>query len=342
MDNLSSAKGANLEQQMATYFRLNGYDVDTNVRLEGRSGARHEIDVLAKKSDGITEFVLALECKAWAEPIEKDVVSKLSMVISDTGINKGIIVALQGWRSGAEKTAIQEKIELWGPDELIQRLGSVALAELNMPTNNRYSIDVISEARASEPSMRAIIDGETRGLLGLGREDEVWAKLIWIPFHLLELHQSTLVKEFLRKPTVKVTPVWAMHNALNDAHFITMSVSPTITSEQAESVIPPKTKAKAIAANFVSTLKKFHEVTTDSAKVRYREKLIELGLSANLENLSVENVSLVHHPFFVGLFHRRGNDRFVAVDAYTGKLDEAMSQTLTENLSYVDSAVNPQ
>ena len=324
---------------MATYFQLNGYQVESNAKLEGKSGAIHEIDVLVKKSDGITEFVMAIECKAWAAPIEKDVVSKLSMVISDVGINKGIIVSLQGWRSGAEKTAQQEKIELWGPDELSQRLGSVALAELNAGQMNRYTIEILNDSSVPVSALRSTMESQSRGLLGFGREEEIWAQYVWVPFHLLELHLSTLVKEFLRKPTVKVTPVWAVHNALNNEHFMTLSVAPDTTSQNKDSVIPVKTKPKAIATEFTTTLKKFQEVTTDSAKARYRGKLLGLGLPDNLQNLSVENVKVVHHPFFAGMFRRRGNERLVAVDAVTGKFDPATSQVLTENLSFVNKSV---
>ena len=71
----NKAKGAELEQQVGSYFAANGYSVEYNLVREGRSGGRHEIDVLATKHDGILEFQVGIECKAWAQPIEKDVVT---------------------------------------------------------------------------------------------------------------------------------------------------------------------------------------------------------------------------------------------------------------------------
>ena len=49
--------------------------------------------MLAAKSDGLVTTRVGVECKAWAVPIEKDVVAKLSFVVSDLGLNKGMVGA---------------------------------------------------------------------------------------------------------------------------------------------------------------------------------------------------------------------------------------------------------
>src|SRR4051794_10162837 len=97
--------GRDLEQRIAAFFGQNGYTTQCNAFVEGRSGGRHEIDVLAEKSDALTTYRVAVECKAWQAPIEKDVVSKLHYVVNDAGLSKGIIVSLGGARSGADRTA---------------------------------------------------------------------------------------------------------------------------------------------------------------------------------------------------------------------------------------------
>src|SRR2546429_4368897 len=118
-------KGHDLEAEIEKFFAANGYETARNLMLEGRSGGRHEIDVFAKKSDGITEFSTMIECKAWNHPIEKDIVSKVSYVVRDLGLNKGIIVSLEGWRIGAEKAAQELGIDLWDGHDLEKRLGRV-------------------------------------------------------------------------------------------------------------------------------------------------------------------------------------------------------------------------
>ena len=335
-----NTKGARLEQQVASYFRVNGYEADTNVRREGKSGGSHEIDVLAKKSDGITDITIAVECKAWSQPIEKDVVSKLSMVIGDLGINKGIIVSLQGWRSGAETAARQEGIELWGPAELAQRLGSVAVAELNGATANQYQVLGIQGKMVSDTDLSLALERESRGFMGMGREEEVWAGLVYVPFHLVELHHATVVKEFLRKPAVKMTPVFGLYNALDDSWFASYDAEPQYTSIEAPYVLPAKTKAKSLAASLVAAVKRAHEVTTSSALARHQEKLKTLGLPLNLENLSAERMLVVHYPFYLGLFRRRSNERIVAVEVFRGKYHPLVSTTLTANMGFVTKALN--
>jgi hypothetical protein len=44
----SSDKGAALEQAIAAFFASSGYTVTPNMVLEGTSGGKHEVDVLAE------------------------------------------------------------------------------------------------------------------------------------------------------------------------------------------------------------------------------------------------------------------------------------------------------
>lgn len=68
-----------------------------NCRIVGKSGVTHQIDVLTTHSDGIHSYRTAVECKYWNEKINKDVVMKVSEIIGDTGINKGVIVSKSGF-----------------------------------------------------------------------------------------------------------------------------------------------------------------------------------------------------------------------------------------------------
>jgi hypothetical protein len=53
----------------------------------------------------------------------------------DLGLSKGIVVSLAARRSGAERTAGDRGVELWGPDELRRHLGESATAELGVPSS---------------------------------------------------------------------------------------------------------------------------------------------------------------------------------------------------------------
>lgn len=74
---------------------IEGYGNDCKVK--GKSGIKHQIDVLTKHSDGIHNYRTAIECKYWKEKINKDIVMKVSEIIEDAGINKGVIVSKNGF-----------------------------------------------------------------------------------------------------------------------------------------------------------------------------------------------------------------------------------------------------
>lgn len=167
-------KGRELESKIERFFQLNGYKTQRNVVLEGKSGGKHEIDVLAEKSDGVTTFRLMIECKAWDKPIEKDVVSKVSYVLRDLGLNKAIIVSLKGWRIGAEKSANELGIEVWGRDEIEEKLGKVAIAELE--TLEFKKVVKGFPQMIKEEQIKPVIETESKGVLGFRREEIIWTK----------------------------------------------------------------------------------------------------------------------------------------------------------------------
>ena len=83
-----------------------------NCKVEGKSGVKHQIDVLAKHSDGIHEYKTAIECKYWNNTINKDIVMKAISIIEDCGIEKGVIVAKKGFTPDAIQFAKSKNIGL--------------------------------------------------------------------------------------------------------------------------------------------------------------------------------------------------------------------------------------
>jgi hypothetical protein len=75
--------------------KIKGYS--SSCKVNGKSGVSHQIDVLTTHSDGIHIYQTAIECKYWKEKINKDIVMKVSEIIEDTGINKGVIVSKNGF-----------------------------------------------------------------------------------------------------------------------------------------------------------------------------------------------------------------------------------------------------
>ncbi len=66
-------------------------------KVKGKSGVYHQIDVLTLHSDGIHNYQTAIECKYWGKKIDKAIVMKVSEIIEDASINKGVIVSKKGF-----------------------------------------------------------------------------------------------------------------------------------------------------------------------------------------------------------------------------------------------------
>ena len=332
----SLAKGSELEQRIEAFFRLNKYQTARNVIREGRSGAPHEIDVLATKSDGVTDFTMIVECKAWDMPIAKEVVSKLSMVMADLGVHKGIIVSLKGWTTGAELTAKQLGIELWGPDEIRDRLGQVAVAELRIGPSVRTGRGLSVRVPREDPTRRLI--ATARGFLGFGREDLVWIRLLWIPFFVIEIDHAKSRSTFLKGTVTQTTTRWNFYEGLSGSFFAAFEAAPLLEEVVLESSLTARVQSKKIERRISETLRKAQSVVRQTSKDRYASELREIGIPGDVEATSVTHVESIHVPFYTALLQSGDSQRLIAVDAIWGQRLHGVDGVLTENASYVIEA----
>ena len=97
--------------------KVTGYG--QNCKVTGRSGVPHQIDVLKTPSDGVHSYDTAIECKYWKQKVNKDTVMKLSSIMEDANISKGIIVTRSGFTKDDEDYA------------KFKNIGLVALREWN-------------------------------------------------------------------------------------------------------------------------------------------------------------------------------------------------------------------
>ena len=72
-----------------------------NFKIKGRSEVHHQIDVLTSHSDGIHTYLTDIECKYWAETINKDIVMKVKAIVDDCLLNKGVVVSKEGFTDDA-------------------------------------------------------------------------------------------------------------------------------------------------------------------------------------------------------------------------------------------------
>lgn len=80
--------------------------------IVGKSGVKHQIDVLTTKPIGTKQYKTAIECKYWKKKVNKDIVMKLSMIMLDAEIDKGIIISKSGFTKDAVNFAKYYNIEI--------------------------------------------------------------------------------------------------------------------------------------------------------------------------------------------------------------------------------------
>lgn len=99
-------------RQLGQAAKLNAADVQHNVKLEGRSGQKHQIDVYWEyEKDGMTHRV-AIECKNYSRRISLEKVCAFKGVLDDLDGVSGIMVSKVGFQKGAKKYAQQYGISL--------------------------------------------------------------------------------------------------------------------------------------------------------------------------------------------------------------------------------------
>jgi hypothetical protein len=90
--------------------KVEGYG--NTCKVEGKSGVKHQIDVLTSHYEGKHTYKTAIECKYLGKKINKDTVMKLAVIIEDADIHKGIIVSKKGFTKDAMAIAIAKNIGL--------------------------------------------------------------------------------------------------------------------------------------------------------------------------------------------------------------------------------------
>ncbi len=99
--------------------KVEGYG--NSCKVKGKSGVSHQIDVLTMHTDGIHNYRTAIECKYWNDKINKDIIMKVSEIIEDAGINKGVIVSKKGYTEDAVSFARYKNIGLVELREIEER-----------------------------------------------------------------------------------------------------------------------------------------------------------------------------------------------------------------------------
>lgn len=137
-------------RQLGQATRVNAADVQHNVKLEGRSGQKHQIDVYWEYEKDGKKHRVAIECKNYSRRISLEKVCAFKGVLDDLDGVSGIMVTKVGFQKGAKKYAKQFGIslkELRSPEYGETIIGEI---ENHIHYEVRYTLFKIDEAWAEK------------------------------------------------------------------------------------------------------------------------------------------------------------------------------------------------
>ena len=332
----SDTSWRNLELRVAKYFERSGYAARTNHKERGRSGLVHEIDVLVEMTDAAGRHRVAVECKAWRSPIEKEVIYKLEKVMQDVGLSKGIVISAGGLRSGARVAAEQAHIDVWGRDEIRHFLGDEALAGLPLAAPDEApGIEASVTLEMAEREIRKA----RKGFAGIGGEDVASISLIWAPAVEFQL-AATRVQPGLIRAREEVIRRWNLFEELTGRllgqrdeprSFVTVSLGGAVLRAQKT---PPQ-----IVADMKRTLGKHRTAKTETAQKVRQAAYNAIGLPGSTREFTIEAEKAVFVPFFVGSLRHKGTERLIAIHAQLATRSVELEHALHERIDVVRNAL---
>lgn len=106
------------KSQLIRYLKQHAYDVTENAAVKGRSGAAHNIDILATKDDGIVTHHIAIGIKAGKRPLPLSKIFDFDSKAYDIGIQDKVFIAVPGLTREAKRFAERQRIRVFEVSDL--------------------------------------------------------------------------------------------------------------------------------------------------------------------------------------------------------------------------------
>ncbi len=194
-------------QQLLNCRHPNIANVQHNIKIKGRSGCEHQIDVYLEYERNGVKHRVAIECKNYSKHVPKERVCAFQGVLSDLDGVEGIMVSKKGFQSGAKQFAKAYGIslhELREPEDEESIIGEISLGfhieikrplykvdkkwatehNIDVPDGFIYLLPVDDKLRDSKgnviTSLRTVEDGSTF-------EDAYLCTISWGAIKILEV-----------------------------------------------------------------------------------------------------------------------------------------------------------
>ena len=172
-------------ERLASYKELQSSSVQHNVKLKGRPGQEHQVDVYWEyEKDGVKHRV-AIECKNYNQKISIGKVRDFFGVLYDVGNIKGIMACKEGYQDGAKKFADYYGIslkELRAPKDGETIIGEV---DFRMECSVTHQLFLVDEEWAAEHKFDLDSYRERLGFCGM-KQDNKWSKSTHVPLQTID------------------------------------------------------------------------------------------------------------------------------------------------------------
>lgn len=172
-------------ERLALYKGLLSSSVQHNVKLRGKSGLNHQIDVYWEyNKDGIAHRV-AIECKNYNQKVSIGRVRDFFGVVYDVGNIRGIIACKKGYQDGAKRFADYYGIslmELRAPKD-----GETIIGEMDLRTERSvtHRLFLVDEEWAAEHNIDMALYRERLDFCRVPRDNK-WSKSTHVPLNTID------------------------------------------------------------------------------------------------------------------------------------------------------------
>lgn len=117
------------QEETAEFFRGIGCEADVEAKVQG-ARAEHKIDVWVRFNKFGLETKWVVECKCWNSNVTKEKVLVLRSIVEDVGADRGILISMSGYQSGAVQAAKKANVTLTDLDGLRENAQEEILAAM--------------------------------------------------------------------------------------------------------------------------------------------------------------------------------------------------------------------
>lgn len=188
-------KGSDFERELMAQFKREGYEVSHNIRLTGKSGVVHQIDLIATYDAPLHKSTILIEAKDHLTPIGKDAVIKLASIREDLSMGHAILITTSGFTPSALKTAaMYENLELWDG----QKTANIIMDFKQYAPREEYGetpeFPMAVSTKFNEFEIRAMVMKEWMGNRKF-TENISDIKILWLPHYDVDLSAKITVVE---------------------------------------------------------------------------------------------------------------------------------------------------